>query len=444
MNRRQFLSQGGKMTLGAGVAPLLPRLLTSSAFAQSSTSSYKAIVCLYLFGGNDGNNMLVPIDNHYDEYTPGRGSLALARSSLLPITATSDGRLFGVHPSLPRVTALYNEGNAAFLANCGPLNAPATKATLNEVTNASLNLYSHPGQTTEWQSAITMSNSTTGWGGRIADLLSTQALSGAAPTVISTAGWSLFGTGLQAQSVTTGLGGNTVGVLNALQTLGPVLKSMENGDPLNHLHDAISEQQAGFINQTNGLTAVFRAGSTIKTLFPSTSVGQQLQAVAQLINGRSASAATQQIFYCQDGNPYDFHATQLAFQASNLAEVDAAIGSFVDAMIEIGMFDQVTLFTMTDFARSKQVNSSQGSDHAWGNHHFMVGGAVKGTKIYGTFPSLVMGGADDAGSTGLWIPTTSGSQYAATLTRWLGVNATDTAKIFPELAGFPTPTLGFL
>jgi uncharacterized protein (DUF1501 family) len=440
MDRRNFLRNSSK----AAIAPLLPRLFASSAFAESTSSDYKAVVCLYLFGGNDGNNMLVPMDDYYQQYTVGRGAITLSRNSLLPLAGSTSGRLFGLHPALTNLTSLYNQGHAALVANAGPLTTPLTKATIAQGAATPQDLFGHTSQLAEWQSAITRTSSSTGWAGRIADVLSAQSQTTALPTVVSTAGWSLLGAGAKTSAVATSGGSSTIQVLNALSTLGPVISRLEQGDPLNHLHDLISQRQSGFMGQANVLAQVFQAGSGIRTVFPQTSIGQQLQTVAQIIHGRSQSGTSKQIFFCQDANLYDTHAKQLDGQMSNLLDIDAALGAFMAAMTEIGMFDNVTLFSMTDFARAKQVNSTAGTDHAWGNHHFVAGGAVRGGKIYGTFPSLVMGGDDDAGTTGLWIPTTSGSQYAATLAQWLGVGPSDLGSIFPELGNFSTQTLNFV
>ena len=441
MHRRHFLKRSGLIAAQLGVAQLLPRLFTAHAFAQS-TKGYKAIVCLFLPGGNDGNNMLIPMDAQYKDYLAGRGSVALPSGSLKQLIPTSGGRLFGLNPSLSSVASLYNSKQAAFIANTGPLTAPLTKASLNQDGRTPTQLFSHSGQQAEWQSANTQGDSTSGWAGRIADALSSNAST--VPTVISTAGWSLWGQGAGTSAAATGFGSNSVGVLNALQTLNPVLSAMEGGGMNNSLQAAISQMQSSYLTTTNSVIAAVSAGAALKTVFPSTSIGQQLRTIAQIISGRSTTGASQQIFFCQDQNSYDTHITQVQVQGANLAQIDAAVGAFANAMQEIGLFGDVTLFTMTDFARSLVSNSSGGTDHAWGNHHLVVGGSVRGGDVYGTFPSLVLGGDDDYGTTGLWIPTTSGSQYAATLAKWLGVSATDTQRVFPELANFTNPYLGFL
>ncbi|MGO4212976.1 DUF1501 domain-containing protein, partial [Terriglobus sp. YAF25] len=273
-------------------------------------------------------------------------------------------------------------------------------------------------------------------------LLAKQNLS-SSPIVVSTSGWQLLGSGTTTELASIGAGNGAVAVLNALQSLTPSLNQMDSTQGSNSLSNAISEMQSGHLSTTKLLLDAASTGSSIQTKFPNTDIGQQLQVIAQMINGRSRFDVNRQIFLSSVSG-YDTHTLQLPMQASNLADLDGAVGAFAAAMQEINMFDQVTLFTMTDFARSHLVNSGGGTDHAWGNHHLIVGGAVKGGDMYGTFPSLVIGGDDDFATNGLWIPTTSGSQYAATLAQWLGVQSKDLSNVFPELSNFSKSTLGFL
>ena len=343
---------------------------------------------------------------------------------------------------MTNVASLYNSKQAAFLANTGPLTAPLTKSALARSRQVPRNLFSHSDQQNEWQSAVTQTASVTGWAGRVADVLSASDPS-QVPMVISTAGWSLLGQGSVTEAASAGLGSNSVSVLNALQSLSPTIATIEGGPMTNLLQQQIASMQSSYLSITRNLLATISAGSTIKTVFPASSIGQQMRTIAEMIGGNSANGASRQIFFCLDGG-YDTHTNQLTTQNTILGRIDAAIGAFASAMNEIGMFENVTLFTMTDFARSQVPNSTAGTDHAWGNHHLVVGGAVKGGDVYGTFPSLTVGGDDDAATNGLWIPTTSGSQYAATLSRWLGLSATDAVAVFPELNNFATPYLGFL
>lgn len=443
MNRRQFLSTSSKVITAAATMPLLPRLMCSSALAQQPTSGYRAIVCLYLSGGNDGNNTLIPTDQYYADYVAGRQGLSLSRSSLQALSKTSSGRTFGLHPSLSNMASLYNRGYAGWLANTGPLATPSTKASLTQGSSAPLGLFSHQSQAIEWQSAITESASSSGWAGRLADRLASTMSDSSVPMIVSTAGWSLLGAGNTTSAAALGNGTNTVQVLNGLQLLSPYITQMSDTDASNHLLSKIAGMQSGMLATTNALNRAVQVGGNFSTVFPSTSLGAQLEVIAKSINGHSAVGASRQIFYCQQLS-YDTHTNQLNIQQSNLADLDASVAAFTSAMQEIGMFDNVVLFTMSDFARAQVPNTSGGTDHGWGNHHLIVGGAVKGGDVFGAFPSLVLGGDDDLKNTGLWIPTTSVSQYAATLSGWLGAQASDVSSVFPELANFTTPLPKFV
>jgi len=444
MDRRQFLGRSGRLLTGAAMMPLLPRLMCSTALAQQSGSSYKAIVCLYLSGGNDGNNTLIPTDQYYAEYATGRQGLALPRASLQTLSkAASSGRTFGLHPALSNVASLYNAGYASWLANTGPLTSPATKEALIQGAPLPAGLFSHPDQSSEWQSGTTQSGSLSGWAGRLADRLANTFNDGSVPMIVSTTGWSLLGAGNTNSAAAIGNGTNTVQVLNALQLLSPYLSRMGDTDASNHLLAEIAGMQSGMLTTTNALNQVIQAGANFSTAFPNTSIGNQLEAIAKSINGHSTGGASRQIFICSQPY-YDTHTDQLSFQQSNLADLDAAVGAFASAMKEVGMFDDVLLFTMSDFARAEMPNTTGGTDHGWGNHHLVVGGAVKGGDVFGTFPSLILGGDDDLKDTGLWIPTTSVSQYAATLSTWLGAQSSDISSVFPELANFPSPLPKFV
>lgn len=442
MNRRDFLARSTGAAAGAGLTSLLPSLFASSSLAQSA-KSYKAIVCLLLDGGCDGNNMLIPTDAHYSEYSLARQPLAIPVNHINRLSPGNSARSFGTHPALKQIASLYNTGEAAWVANTGPLTMPLTKQKLNQGALTPSDLFNHSTEKTQWQSAVTTkSDSSVGWAGRMSDLMSSSNSASTIPMIISTAGWQLLGTGAKTSAAAVATGANSIATMNAVQGMMPTLIGMEGNDPHNHLHDMVSAMQSSTLQTAKSLQSATSAGAGLKTVFPLSSIGQQLQLIAQMIGGHRAVDATRQVFVCQDVG-YDTHTDQLLTQNIGLANIDAAIGSFASAMQELGLFDQVTLFTITDFARSLQFNSTGGTDHGWGNHLFMVGGAVKGGQIFGTFPSLNLGGDDDLGSTGLWIPTTSGSQYAATFASWLGTSASDNALIFPELRNFATASLPF-
>lgn len=433
MNRRTMLGGMGRLAAGAGFLSMFSRISSAAAYV-SATGSYRALVCVQLAGGNDGNNMVIPYDNAYSEYASGRGALALPRSGLNPLVASSQ-RTFALHPSLKNLSSIYNTGGAAILANAGPLTKPTTKVDFQNLTSLPADLFSHSSQQNEWSSGESSSSTpVTGWFGRVADQLSSK-FSSSLPMVTSTVGWTLVGQGLNTIQATTGMAGTSPTFASALQELLPALSASNLNSLGSRLETQIGGQTSSFTSTSRLLATATAAGATIKTAFPPTSLGNQLQNIVQLINGRTVSGASRQMFICQGGG-YDTHVNQLSIQADNLADLDACLLSFANALEEIGMSDQVTLFTVSDFARSHQANSTGGSDHAWGNHHIIMGGAIRGAQMYGRFPSLVLGGDDDASNSGLWIPTTSGSQYAATMAEWLGLDASISPQLFPDLVNF--------
>jgi uncharacterized protein (DUF1501 family) len=192
------------------------------------------------------------------------------------------------------------------------------------------------------------------------------------------------------------------------------------------------------------LTAATQSVAALKTVFPANNgLASQLKQVAQLIQVRAALGVQRQIFFAGIGN-FDTHSDQITLQSGLLASISAAMGAFYNATVELGVQSEVTTFTMSDFSRTFQPNSNTGSDHAWGSHHIVMGGAVNGGKMYGTFPTLALGGPDDSGSNGRWVPTISSSQYAATLAEWFGVPTAQLSTVFPYIGNFGTTSLGFV
>ena len=438
MNRRAFLRNTCRYAAGASFMSVFAQLSSAAAYVNA-TGGYRALVCLQLAGGNDGNNTVIPYDGAYSEYSAGRGCLALPQSSLNPM-AVSSQRAFALHPSLKNLAAIYNKGEAAILANAGPLTRPTTKTDFQTLTSLPADLFSHPSQQAEWSAGESSTGTpATGWFGRVADQLSNQYPSNV-PMVTSTLGWTLAGQGLNTLQATTGTSRTDPSFNGALEQLLPALNACNQYHSGNQLQLQVGAQASSFLAVSRLLADTTAAGSSIKTTFPASSLGNQLQTVVKLINGRSVSGASRQMFVCQ-GVGFDTHADQLNIQAANLSDLDACLLAFTNALEEIGMSDQVTLFTTSDFARSHQSNSTGGSDHAWGNHHIIVGGSIRGGKMYGTFPSLVLGGDDDARDSGLWIPTTSGSQYAATMAEWFGVDSSALTQFFPDLSNFTQKVL---
>ena len=446
-SRRDFIRCCSYLTL-AGAASFT-KLGLINAMAQATTD-YKALVCVFLFGGNDGNNMIVPVDTTaYNGYATARSSLALAQSSLLPITPATGSANYGFHGSLPDFQALFQAKKLAILANCGVLVQPTTKAQyLARTLPLPQNLFSHSDQQTETQAGVGISSTATGWAGRIADKI--QPLNGSAqfPSVISVAGSSIFCNGVQTQPATV-----TPGNITALAGFGTDASSTSRNNALQQL--LTLDSGLSLVQATSGITShaqdyvkllnsALASAAKLATVFPATSLGSQLQQVAQIIGVRSSLGLKRQIFFASLGG-FDTHTGQTPTQQNLFSQVGPALGAFDKALQELGVETNVTTFTMSDFARTFQPNSSgNGSDHGWGNHQVIFGGAVKGGDIYGTFPTLALGGPDDVSTNGRWIPTTSIDQYGATLASWFGVADTDLPTVFPNLANFATKKLTFI
>jgi uncharacterized protein (DUF1501 family) len=443
-SRRSFLTNASLLAAGnlLGFRPF--GML--NALAQT-TSDYKALVCIFMFGGNDANNMLIPFDtNGYSNYATIRGPLALAQNTLLPLTPQPN---FALHPSLPEVQSLFNSGNLAFLANVGTLLQPTTRAQYqaNSIVPPS-NLFSHPDQQLEWQNQMDSSAGSTGWAGRMADKMNTQFNPGAlVPMIASISGDTLFCNGTGTSPVAVGSGGpgaascSDQSYCSSRQATSQQFANMSSGVSLIQEDNEITNNAFTY---NTVLSSALNSATPLTTVFPTTTpFGAQLAEVAKLINVRAALGVKRQIFFVGAGN-FDTHSAQLATQATLLAEVSPALLAFYQALQEMNLANQVTAFTCSDFARTFQPNSSAGTDHAWGSHHIILGGAVKGGQIYGTFPTQALGGPDDVGSNGRWIPSTASAQYAATLAQWFGLSTADLPYVLPYIGNFSTNNLGFL
>ena len=446
--RRDFLKAA---ITSAGALGAFGKFGEMNALASNS-SPYQALVCIYLAGGNDGHNTVIPIataKQNYSLYAAGRQGLALPQGGLQVIANGSD--TYGLHPLMPEIAALYNAGNAAVVANVGMLVQPTTPKIFQAQNLSQLppQLFSHSDQTNQWQAAIPSGTVSTGWGGRVEDAISSQYNSGASFTPIAaTGGCGLFCTGQQtfpASVPPTGIalleGGNTPARLAAVQQL----MQFDNG--LKLVNAANSNFSRG-VSFSNTLSNALKS-AVVKTVFPSTQIGSQLQTVAQIMSVRAALGIGRQIFYCElDG--FDTHGAQSGTQDPLLQQLSQAVGAFYSATQEVGTDANTITFTASEFGRTLQPNGSAGSDHAWGNHHFVIGtgtakgGSLKGGQFWGQFPSLALGGPDDANTRGTIVPTLSVDQYAATMAQWFGVSAANIPSIFPNVTNFPTSNIGFL
>ena len=417
-----------------------------NAFAQAA-QNYKALVCIFLFGGNDANNTLVPFDNvGYGNYASLRGPLALPQNQLLQLSALPN---YGLHPNLPEVAQLINSGVGAVIANVGTLIQPTTPATVAAQLNLPANLFSHSDQQLQWQNAAQSAATSTGWAGRMSDLLgSSFNPSASIPMITTVDGDTLFcdGQSTTPMSVSPGnLGGVTCGEgvqeCAVRQAMAQSFVSFSGG--LSLVQAANTTTQNAY-QYANVLTQAVTGAAPMATVFPANNpLAAQLQQIAQLMQVRSSFGVNRQIFFAGLGN-FDTHANQFPQQSLLLSQFSSALLAFYQATQELGIANQVTTFTMSDFSRAMQPNSNSGCDHGWGSHHVVVGGAVKGGQLYGTYPTLAFGGPDDSGQNGRWIPSTGSVQYAATLASWFGVNPAQLNTIFPNLSAFSQSNLGFV
>jgi uncharacterized protein (DUF1501 family) len=374
-----------------------------------------------------------------------RGDLALAQNTLLPLTPAPN---FALHPSLPDIQTLFNSNNAAFVANVGTLVQPLTRAQYQAGQTAPTNLFSHPDQQLEWQNAAQSAATPTGWAGRMADVLGATYNQGASiPMITSVAGDTLFCNGNSTTPVSVSPGNlgeascSEGSECSARQLTAQALLTLDTGISLVQADDSITTNAYAYAKT---LADAVQSITPLKTVFPANNgLATQLQQIAQIIQVRSALNVQRQIFFAGIGN-FDTHAGQLGLQSSLLAEISPALAAFYNATVELNVASEVTTFTMSDFSRTFQPNSNNGSDHAWGAHHIVMGGAVKGGKIYGTYPTLALGGPDDSGSNGRWVPTTASSQYAATLAQWFGVSVAELPAVLPSIGNFSTNNLGFV
>lgn len=459
-SRREFLRAALRSAAAIGTGGAMSRFGVMNALAQSGGSSYQALVCIFLSGGNDGHNTVVPIataQQNYSAYAQVRGGLTIPQGNLLPIANGSD--TYGLHPSLPEIQSLYLQKHAAILANVGMLVAPFANKTayLTAPTNmVPQQLFSHSDQTGQWQTAIPTGLGSSGWGGRIADVLQTQTPAQNAnarfPPVSSVGGCGQFCTG-QTTLPATVPPPNSAGQATSMATLGGLMPNSNTAAGMQQLlsfDNGLLLVQAGNNtvtagnNYANTLTALLPS-NMVKTTFPANNpLANQLLTVANVISVQSQLGLTRQIFFCSLGS-FDTHSQQVETQTPLLQQLSQAVNAFYNCISqELGIANNVVTFTASEFGRTLSPSGSDGTDHAWGNHHFIIGGGVAGGQIYGAFPLLALGGPNDANTRGTLIPTTGVDQYGATLARWFGVSPSNMAVVFPNIVNYPTINIGFL
>jgi uncharacterized protein (DUF1501 family) len=445
-SRREFLKATLRSVTALGAVGSMAKFGEMNALAAAS-SNYQALVCIFLSGGNDGHNTVIPITTalqKYNQYQSARGGLAIPSASLLPIANGSDA--YGLHPSLVEIQGLYNQGKAAVLANVGMLVLPMTRAAFLANNNSALvpsMLFSHSDQSSQWQTGIPAGNGATGWGGRITDLVQPQNSSAIFPPVTATTGCELFCTGASTSPASvpptgmatlSGLAPNTFAGLQQLL-------QFSNGVQLVQSANTVLTNGNNYANTLTGLLA---SAPPLTTVFPANNpLAAQLQTVANVMSVRNQLGLNRQIFFCLlDG--FDTHSAQVETQTPLLQQLSQAVLAFYQATQELGIDGSVTTFTASEFGRTLTPSGADGSDHAWGNHHFIIGSSVIGGRFYGSFPLLAPSGPNDAGTRGVLLPTTAVDQYGATLAQWFGVASGSLPTVFPNIANFSSSNLGFL
>lgn len=481
MPRRAFLKLMGSIT----AAPLMAAM-SELAYGAGPFDDYRALVCVFLFGGNDSHNMIVPLDGRYATYAANRGPLALPQSNL-QANAVSDAVQggFGFHPRMTQVPGLFNSGKLAVVSNVGVLLQPTTKTDFQSNIQLPPQLFSHSDMQQHWHTSHPQAPASDGWGGRLADMIQ-SANSGQLSVSISTASSSVFLKGSTAVAhQIAGYQANPKSTIvqrirawrdwdtnhanpqavyqNAITMLRPNVLEDQFGDVATRsvqLNDLIlnalysGPDGSGNYTQTTPINTVFPTGNPLAA---------QLRSVAMMIAARQALGVKRQIFFVSVGGSFDTHSDQFDSSSSALkpgvgdplilfgkhadllGQVDAGLKAFYDATVELGVQNNVTTFTESDFGRTLTSNG-KGSDHGWGSHHMVMGGAVHGGKIYGTFQNMQVGAGNpsDAGQ-GRLIPAYSVDQYAATLSKWMGANSSDLNSVFPNLQNFGSATdVGFM
>lgn len=487
LSRREFLRRAacaavGTVTMTANIRDLR---LMNAAVAQTSINDYKALVCIFMAGGNDSNNLIVPtIQAEYDSYAAIRTNvLAIPLSgtafNVLPLgkdgtsdytPLNSDGHGYGLHPACPELRTLFGEEKLALLFNTGTLVYPMTRAQYQGgLLEKPPQLFSHADQVTQWQTSIPDQPPLTGWGGRCADLLKSVQPNAPISLMVTLAGANTFEVGNTMSQYSV----STSGAIALSGVSGARLTTLTNllGLPYSNMQaKAYAGVAAHTINTGATLNnAITKTAGNYFTAYPfpskvtsptggtafTSSLSAQLLMVARLIEAGSRATnlggfgMKRQIFFCQVGG-YDLHtgqtpgptSTTTGAHANLFAELSQSMYAFQRAMEQLGLSNSVTSFTSSDFGRTFPSNG-QGSDHGWGSHHLIMGGAVKGRRTYGKWPALAVNGPDDT-STGRWIPTTATDQYFATLASWFGVDNNKLNTVFPNIGRFSTPNLGFV
>ena len=455
INRRDFLKSSG--AAAAATLAATPGLTYAQMIGTGAPfGDYKALVCVFMFGGNDSFNMLVPRSNaEYSVYAASRQNLAIAQTDLLAINPqTSDGVDYGLHPAMGSLQQLFNNSDdVALVSNVGPLIEPTTRDQyFNQSVDLPPQLFSHNDQQDQWLSLRGKSVSNTGWAGRIADLIRTNVAGQQMATNASLFGNNTFQSAAEAVPYVMGATGPdefaymssdpNAGLLYDQRQAFESIIDAQYPTIYERGFAAIQRRAIDNAETVSAAIAAAEASGAITTVFPQGQLGTQLSTVAKLIASRDLLQMERQIFFVATGG-FDSHDNQNQDQPGLLANISDCIAAFHSAMTnDLGIGDEVSTFTQSDFGRTLTSNGD-GTDHAWGANQIVVGGAVNGRDMYGTYPLLQINGADDVGG-GRLIPTTSADQYAATLAKWFGIPDVDLDIVAPHIDNFVQRDLGFM
>jgi len=445
-NRRNFLRTAGLVSMGLATPYTslfkLNALKAATLNNSARSGTYKALVCLYLGGGNDSFNMLIPRgDAEYNEYAITRSNLAIPKDEIVPIDVLNgNGKTFGLHPSMPNIANIFNDNHLAFINNVGTLIQPTTKEEFyNNSVPLPLGLFSHADQTQQWQTANPGQRTPIGWAGRIADLMNDMNGNPNISMNISLSGTNVFQYGNSNVEFSIdpyggsdniyGYGfdwGVNIGRTQALD----IMMNRQYSDMYEKSYmDILKGAHEGSQQFSEALANV----PDFNTVFEVDDVSQSFNMIAKVIAAREALGAQRQIFFIDYGG-WDHHDELLNNQQEMLAFVNNGLKSFAEVLNELGVYDQVTTFTMSDFSRTLTSNGN-GTDHAWGENTMVMGGAVNGKKFYGEYPSLELGNNVELGD-GVMLPTTANDLYFAELALWFGITPSELETIFPNIANF--------
>ncbi|KQS02400.1 Tat pathway signal protein [Sphingomonas sp. Leaf357] len=454
-SRRAFLKRSTALGLAGVATPFVTSLGAIGEAAAATATDYKALVCIFLYGGNDYANTLPPYDAaSYAQYLAARSNIAHTRASLAatvltPSVALAGGRQYAMAPTMGPMAQLFAAGKTAVVLNVGTLVQPTTKAqySANSV-KLPPKLFSHNDQQSYFQ-ASNPEGATSGWGGRIGDLF--QSGNGSSTlTCINASGNAVYLTGKTAVQYAISTSGpvallNNASSIYGSATAASTLRSLMTGSS-SHLianeHAKVSKRALDTYAQVN--TALGGAPAANFPLFPTgNSLADQLKVVARMISVSQELGAKRQVFFVSLGG-FDMHDALVANHPKQIGLVADAIKAFYDTTVALGIADKVTSFTASDFGRTLQSNDD-GSDHGWGGMHFVTGGAVAGQRFYGTPPAIGNNTPDDVGQ-GRLLPTISVDQYAATLAGWFGVSPGNMATVLPNIGNYNPSTwnLGFV